>query len=174
MPTYVGFHALGSIIAGVAKSAVHGVSLGSQPLTPASIAQMIRSAEILGFEYGMETPHDSGSGKPTGRRPHKLITVTKEVDASSPLLFQACVTNETLPALTLNFYRSSSRSKGRPSFAVTLTNASVASIRRIANPSPRHSAAPNTHELEKVSFAFQKIDISNVDSKTTSTDDWKA
>lgn len=164
MPTYVGFHALGSIIAGAAKSAVHGVSLGSQALTPASIAQMIRSAEILGFEYGTEAPRDSGSGQPTGKRRHGSITVTKEVDGSSPLLFQACVTNETLQTLTLNFYRS----KGRPSFTVTLINATLAGIRHVSH----HSSAPDTHELEQVSFIFQKIDINNVDSKTTASDDW--
>ena len=176
MPTYIGFHALGSIVGGGAKGAVHGVSLGSQAATPSSISHTIKNAEILGFEYGMETPRDSGSGEATGRRPHKSITVTKETDQSSPLLFQACVTNELLRMVNLNFYTSSARSGSRPSFTITLTNAVLTAIHHVPlhSSTPKHTSTPNTHELEQVSFAFEKIDIDNVDSKKTAKDDWTA
>jgi len=168
MPTYVGFHALGSIISGIGNSAVHGVSLGSQALTPVSISHTIRSAEIEGFQYGVEAPRDSGSGKPIGKRPHRSITVTKETNESSPLLFQIWVNNETLPKLNLNFFTSSSRSKGRHSFTLTLTNAIVASIRHGST----HQRSQNTYELEEVELTFQKIEISNLESKTSASDDW--
>jgi len=175
MPTYVGFHALGSILGGGAKGTVHGVSLGSQAVTPSSISHTIKNAEILGFAYGVETPYDSGSGHPTGRRPHKSITVTKETDQSSPLLFQACVNNELFRAVNLNFYPSA-RSGSRPSFTITLTNAVLTAIHHVPphSSTPKHTSTPNTHELEQVSFAFEKIAIDNVDSKKTAKDDWTA
>jgi len=90
------------------------------------------------------------------------------VDESSPLLYQACLTNETLQRLNLNFYIASSRPKGRPSFTVTLADAIIASIRH----APRHGPTINTHELEEIAFVFTKIDIENLASPTSAADDW--
>ena len=39
---------------------------------------------------------DAATGLATGMRTHKLLTIVKELDASSPQLFIATVTNETL------------------------------------------------------------------------------
>jgi hypothetical protein len=53
------------------------VSGGAQPGPP----------ELM-EEAGIVSPRDSASGLPTGKRQHKPIVITKELDKSSPLLFQ--------------------------------------------------------------------------------------
>jgi type VI secretion system secreted protein Hcp len=46
---------------------------------------------IIGFKFGVESPRDASSGLPSGKRQHSPLVVTREVDSSSPVLFQACL-----------------------------------------------------------------------------------
>jgi len=59
--------------------------------------------ECHGFEYGVETPADLGSGQPIGRRRHNPIVIRREVDSASPKFFQALVSNETFQSAKLQF-----------------------------------------------------------------------
>jgi hypothetical protein len=44
---------------------------------------------------------DAASGLPTGKRKHKTITIVREVDSASPLLWQALVTNEGFQTISI-------------------------------------------------------------------------
>jgi type VI secretion system secreted protein Hcp len=118
--------------------------------------------EILGFSHEIVSPRDAASGLPTGKRQHKPITITKELDAASPQLFQALVNNETLPEVVI--------AVDRPSQAgyieYTLTNA------QIANWSTSSSAHTDTHELETISFTYQRIELEHVPTARVAQDDW--
>lgn len=65
---------------GVIKGQVPSKNKGSSGLTD--------GVEIHGFSYGVISPRDAASGLPTGKRQHQPFRITKETDASSPLLFQ--------------------------------------------------------------------------------------
>ena len=56
------------------------------------------SIDFSAFTEGVVSPRDPASGLPTGKRSHKPLTITKQIDAASPLLYNACVTNENLTA----------------------------------------------------------------------------
>lgn len=45
--------------------------------------------EIVSIDMGAEVPVDPKSGRPKGARQNKPLTITKEVDLSSPQLLQA-------------------------------------------------------------------------------------
>src|SRR4051812_24272 len=64
---------------------------------------------VIAVSHEIVSPRDAASGLPTGRRQHKPLVITKEVDQSSPLLYNALVNNETITSFVLNFYRPSSR-----------------------------------------------------------------
>jgi type VI secretion system secreted protein Hcp len=39
---------------------------------------------LLAFDYGIETPFDAASGRPSGKRQHKPVVIRKEIDEASP------------------------------------------------------------------------------------------
>jgi type VI secretion system secreted protein Hcp len=114
--------------------------------------------DFSGFTEGVVSPRDPASGLPTGKRQHKPITITKEIDASSPLLYNACVTNENLSEVVINLY---SPGGSTPTTTVKLTNASCADL--------EHDG-----QTEKVSFTFQKIEWTYINGGITASDDWEA
>jgi type VI secretion system secreted protein Hcp len=87
--------------------------------------------EIVEFNFGLESPRDEHSGLPTGKRQHKPIVIVREVDAASPLLYQALCTNESFTSAVLSFARPSGSGKHSTIQTIELTNAT---IREIAHP----------------------------------------
>ena len=53
------------------------------------------------FNFSVESQLDVGKGQVTGRRQHNPIVIVKEVDESTPLIFQALCTNEVLQSAVL-------------------------------------------------------------------------
>src|SRR6185369_5441573 len=70
-----------------------------------SVTQKGREGKILviAAEHEVEVPHDD-AGHATGKRVHKPFVITKELDKSSPLLYQALVSNETIVEWELQFW----------------------------------------------------------------------
>jgi len=81
-----------------------------------------------GWHYEVTTPRDPAGGLPTGKRQHHPIVITKEWGASSPQLFEALVTNETLSHVTFEFDRDTAQGASAVDFYIKLTNASIASM----------------------------------------------
>ncbi len=96
-----------------------------------------KGMECHGFNYEVATPFDSSSGSLTGRRTHKPITITREVDSASPKLLQALVTNEVFTAARLQFTRLASDGKPFDVRTIELTNGRIADIKPSKNPSGR-------------------------------------
>jgi type VI secretion system secreted protein Hcp len=80
------------------KGAVQGQIKGS-------VTQKGREGQIAVYAYHHEviSPRDSASGLPTGKRQHKPLSITKEIDKSTPLLLRVLVTNEVLTEVVLHF-----------------------------------------------------------------------
>ena len=54
------------------------------------------SIEVIGFSHGVNLPVDERSGQITGTRTHSSMMLEKEFDASSPYLYKAVSTGQTL------------------------------------------------------------------------------
>jgi hypothetical protein len=52
---------------------------------------------------GSGSSHGGGSGSGSGKRQHGTIVITREVDAASPLLWSALVTNEVLTTVKIKW-----------------------------------------------------------------------
>jgi type VI secretion system secreted protein Hcp len=113
---------------------------------------------LIGMSHAIVSPRDAASGLPTGKRQHKPITITKEIDKATPLLMRVLTTNENLTTVTFNLYRGTSTT---PYMTVKLTNANIAS-------------RTQTGETEEISFTYQKIEWTWVDGGITAEDDWEA
>jgi len=82
-----------------------------------------------GWNYAVVSQFDAGSGQLVGRRTHNPITIVREVNSASPLLWSALCSNEGFKTATLSFARPSAA--GKPSVAQTieLTNGAIVHIR---------------------------------------------
>ncbi|MFP2050458.1 type VI secretion system tube protein TssD, partial [Escherichia coli] len=63
------------------------------------------SIEVVALDHDVYIPTDNNTGKLTGTRTHKPFTFTKEIDASSPYLYKAVTTGQTLKTAEFKFYR---------------------------------------------------------------------
>jgi len=130
------------------------------------------SIAVIAVSHEIISPRDPASGLPTGKRMHKPFTITKELDKSSPLLYNVLVNNENLTAWELNFWRPSPSGAEQQHYTVKLTNANIASVAfRMAN--NKHPDLMKFAEYEEVAFTYQKIEWTWVDGGITAMDDWE-
>jgi type VI secretion system secreted protein Hcp len=108
----------------------------------------------------------------TGRRQWQPIRITKQWGAASPQLVQALSTNEQLPSVVFEFYRTDQAGKEQLHYRVTLQNAYVSSIRSSVDLTAPAGEPYGGHELEDVEFTFQSIKVEDLAGKTTATDQW--
>jgi type VI secretion system secreted protein Hcp len=125
-----------------------------------------RWIEIIAFSAGAESPRDAASGQASGKRQHKPIVITKEIDEASPQLLQAVTTNELLKEVVIQSVRPDPKGKGQVYQTITLTNAAIAKVKGVSG--------KNKNEEERFQFTFQKIEVTDVQGKKTATDDWLA
>jgi type VI secretion system secreted protein Hcp len=114
--------------------------------------------DVTHFTADLKSPRDIASGQASGKRQYQPIIIRKLTDAASPLLLQACATNETLSEVIFTLYGAGGTT---PKTTVKLTNASCAEL-----------AHDDTQET--ISLTFQKITWTYIDGGITAEDDWLA
>lgn len=125
--------------------------------------QKVTANKIAGlrFQYEVKSARDAASGQASGKRTHSPVVITKQWGSSSPQLFQACVTNEVLKTVLLEFNRTTPDGQVTVYQTIKLTNATISQIRRYTE---------STQELEDISFTFQTIEITDLVGKTTAVE----
>jgi type VI secretion system secreted protein Hcp len=118
----------------------------------------------------LKVPFDASSGQNTGRRQPSPVTIIKELDQSSPQFFLAAVSNETLRSVTCTLYRTAV-GVPRPYYKIVLTNATVVEIKDSGD---GVNGAAQGDERERISFVYQKIELTDLDSNISAFDDWAA
>jgi type VI secretion system secreted protein Hcp len=129
---------------------------------------------VVYFRCGVTDAFDSGSGQPTGRRQHEPVVFRKEVDAASPQLFQAAVTNEVLKSVVFEFMKPSQAGKEVVDHSITLTNALISSFHDSVQIGQVGGPVVDSRELEEISLTYQRIEMVNVSGGTQASDDWLA
>lgn len=128
--------------------------------------------EVISISHDIVSPRDPASGRPTGKRMHKPLTITKPVDRASPFLYSVLTNNENLTGVMIRLFRPSPSGVEKHAFTIHLLNATISSIqlRMMNNRTPRFMKMP---EVEDVSFAYQRIEWTWVDGNITADDDWE-
>jgi type VI secretion system secreted protein Hcp len=124
--------------------------------------------DVLGFDYAVTSPRDAATGQATGKRQHKPFRITKTIDKSTPLLFQALVTNEVLSEVTFELVRTQPDGTEAVVYRVKLANAALSDIHQY------DEGKAGQQSFEELSFVFQKIDLTWVDGGISATDSWAA
>src|SRR5271168_270755 len=123
---------------------------------------------VYALTQELKIPFDATSGRRSGQRQHAPVTLVKELDKSSPLFFNGAATNETLKSVTCTLYLTGLGGT-RAYYKIALTNASVVEIRDSGD---GVNGTAQGDERERISFTYQKIELTDLDSNTTATDDW--
>ena len=145
-----------------------------------SVTQKGREGKIavIAVSHEIISPRDPASGLPTGKRMHKPFVITKELDKSTPLLYNVLVNNENITEWELQFWTpqlkaSSGGGTEVQHYTVKLVNANIASIAfRMAN--NKHPELMKFAEYEEVAFTYQKIEWTWNDGGLMAGDDWEA
>ncbi len=142
-----------------------------------SVTQKGREGKIMviAAEHELVSPRDPATGLPSGQRMHKPFVITKEVDAASPLLYTAMVTNENLPQWELQFWAPQVATSGVGTeiqrYTVRLTDASICDIRfRMLN--NKNPDLMRYAEYEEVAFTYRRIDWIWVPGNLAAGDTW--
>jgi type VI secretion system secreted protein Hcp len=136
-----------------------------------------KKAPGISYQHEIQSPRDVATGQASGKRQHKPIRFTKEWGASSPQYFLALVTNEVLSDVLFEFYHTTKEGKEEVYYTIKLINATVSNIRWMTGAgesasSAKTTAAYDTHELEEISFTYQRIEVEHQQAKTAAIDDW--
>jgi type VI secretion system secreted protein Hcp len=138
--------------------------------------------DAIGFTFEIGSPRDAATGQVSGKRQYKPLQITKMLGAASPQFFQALTTNEVLQSVTLEFTKTNANGEEFIFYTIKLTNATIASIRQHTADtdagegaaSAKHTGAASAQQIEDITISFQKIEITNNESKTMAVDDWQA
>ncbi len=136
------------------------------------------SIMVIAVSHEIVSPRDHASGLPTGKRQHKPFIITKELDKSSPVLYNILCNNENLQEAVFKFWTPQIKAAtGVGSevqhYTVKLTNANIASIAfRMAN--NKHPDLMRFAEYEEVAMTYEKIEWTWNDGGITALDSWEA
>jgi type VI secretion system secreted protein Hcp len=111
---------------------------------------------IQAIEHTIEIPSSPQTGLPTGKRVHRPMTLTKEIDKSSPKLFQALTSGEYMTSVELQYYRISPKGTEEKYYTVKLANAILTSI-RAWTPNCLVPGNQQMGHMEDLSFTYEKV-----------------
>jgi len=129
------------------------------------------SIEILGMSHGINIPVDSANGKITGTRQHSPFNFEKEVDSSSPYLYKAAATGQTLKSAEVRFYHINDAGQEVVYYSVLMENVKVTGV-NCGVPNCKIAANDKMNHMECVSMQYGKITWKILDGNIQYSDAW--
>jgi type VI secretion system secreted protein Hcp len=111
----------------------------------------VRESPTLASTSAIQSPRDIATGQASGKRMHKPLVITKEVDKSSPLLMKAMQSGRLIREIDVDLgHPTAHNATGR----FRLTNVMISSIQQAG-----HGGGGGSQQMESVSFNYQKIEM---------------
>jgi len=130
------------------------------------------SIMVIAANHEIMSPVSSpGPGTAVGKRVHKPFVITKELDKSSPLLYQAMVNNEIMAGWKLDFFAIAANGIEKQDYTVVLSNALITDIKFVL-PDTKHADTMKLNPYEVLEFTYQSIQWTWTDGNITATDKW--
>lgn len=143
-----------------------------------SVTQKGREGRIavIAADHELLVPIEPATGAATGKRQHKPIRITKELDRATIALRTLLVTNEVITTWELQFWRAqAAAAPGGPGgnefqhFTIRLTNARVVGI-HFHLPNVRDPEQMRYLEYEEVGFTYERISWTWTDGNLAAED----
>ena len=110
---------------------------------------------VHAFDHVVEIPTDD-RGVASGRRVHRPFKITKEIDKSSPMLYQALCNNELLSEIELEWYRIDGSGVEELYYTMTMFNGIITKIHPWMLNILEEKNASLKH-MEEVHISYEKI-----------------
>lgn len=117
------------------------------------------SIVVQAIQHSVKLPTDQ-RGLPNGRRVHMPITILKELDRTSPMLYQALSEGELLTQVIIDWYRIDNNGMEELYYRQSLKNAQITAIEFIVEHETDIANSKLGH-MEKVSFIYDSISWSH-------------
>ncbi|NWL18284.1 Hcp family type VI secretion system effector [Pseudomonas umsongensis] len=144
---------------------------GAEIKGPVTIKDREGTIEILALDHSLYIPTDSSTGKVTGTRIHAPLQFTKEVDASSPYLYKAVTTGQTLASAEFKWYRINDAGDEAEYFITKLENVKVVKVAPKMHDSKDATKEKHNH-LEQVELRYEKVTWTYLDGTIVHSDSW--
>lgn len=129
------------------------------------------SIEINGLGHGVNLPVDSANGKITGTRQHSSMMIEKDVDSSTPYLYKAATTGQTLKSAEICFYRINDAGQEVCYYTVMMENVKITDV-NCGVPNVKLAGNDKMNHTESVSLQYEKITWRIIDGNIQFTDGW--
>lgn len=127
------------------------------------------SIELRDLIHNLCIPTDTATGALTGTRQHSAFCLTKAIDSSSPYLYKAVATGQTLQNAELKFYNIDYAGQEVEYFNIFMEGVKVISITPVMHDT---RDCPGTGHLENIQLRYAKITWRIVDGNIQYTDAW--
>lgn len=111
------------------------------------------SIELRELHHCLTIPTDPMTGKVTGTRQHSPFQFTKELDSSSPYLFKAAATGQTLKSAEFRFYNISDAGQEVEYYRITLESVKVILVSPLMHDT---RGCPGTGHMEAVALKLRE------------------
>jgi type VI secretion system secreted protein Hcp len=129
------------------------------------------SIEVLALMHGLHTPTDGNTGRLMGTRTHRPLTIEKEIDRSSALLYRAVARGATLQSGELKFYRVTDAGIEEAYFKISMKNVKVVGISPRV-PNIKESASQIRNHFEVVELLYEEIEWAYAEGNMIFRDGW--
>ena len=135
------------------------------------VQDRVGSIEVIAQDHGLSIPTDNNTGKLMGTRIHTPFMFTKEIDASTPYLYKAVTSGQTLKSAEFKWYRISDAGQEVVYYTTKLTNVKVVNVASKMHDIKEPSKEKHGH-LEEVELRYEKIEWSFKDGNIQHSDSW--
>ncbi|RBQ34204.1 type VI secretion system tube protein Hcp [Rahnella aquatilis] len=129
------------------------------------------SIEILAIDHSVSLHTDNYTGKISGNRIHNSFGFDKEIDSSSPYLYKAIYTGQTLKSAEFRYYRINDAGQEALYFTVTLEGGKVVSVMPLMYDIKSAYGEARNH-LEAIELRYEKITWRYLDGNISHSDAW--
>jgi type VI secretion system secreted protein Hcp len=129
------------------------------------------SVEIVEFDHQVRIPTDANTGKLTGTRVHEPMTLVKQVDSSSPYLYKAVTSGQTLQSVEIKWYMINPAGQEVEYFNHKLDKVKVISVKPVMHNIKEPSKEKYNH-LEEVEMRYEKVTWTYKDGNIIHADSW--
>lgn len=127
------------------------------------------SIEVTSFSHNLYIPTDGNTGKLTGTRVHGALMFEKEFDSSSPYLFKAVATGQTLQSAEFKWYRINDAGQEVEYYNMFLEGVKIVSVTPMMHDI---KTVTNVGHLEQIQLRYAKITWQYLDGNIRYTDAW--
>jgi type VI secretion system secreted protein Hcp len=140
---------------------------GSPIVGGSMMINRLGSIELKSFNHHMFIPTDNNTGRLTSTRLHAPITIQKEFDKTTPLLYRALSEGKTLKSAIFKMYQITESGTEKEYFNIILENVKITAI----TPSLFPNGMTGTH-MENIQMRYESITWKHCDGNIIYKDTW--